>query len=813
MSEVPASGDAGAKQGNVLSRLLVDHPRIILAAFLIVALGVGSQARNFEVDASAETLLTRDNEHYINTQLANRRFSPDEFLLLAYSPTEHALFSEQSYADVRDISEQLMELERASSVQSILNVPLLSGEIGRIDPNTDFNSLTLEQQDYSDAELAAIFDGHPLFEDLLINAEQTAMAIQLSFEEDVELRRLNEQLIDLQAASLEGELTEEQEAQMEFLRGQIEPLQEALDAQRNEEIAYVREIISGYEDRADIYLGGAHVLGFQLIQIIQNDLILFGSAIGLMICLVLFAVFRKMRWVLIPVVCCAVSVAATMGLLAMLGLKATVISANFIALQLILTLALVIHLIVQYREYGRDRPEADMRSLVLATLHEKAAPILYAGLTTSVGFSSLLLSGIQPVISFGTMMIIAMAISIVTSLILFPAMMALFSRESSFNRNRLTSGLVGALSRLALGRPLLTGLGSVLILAALAVGISRLNVENSFINYFDEDTQVHRELTFIDQEFGGSTPLDIIYRYQREPGEEDLVLNAETVQTMQVVQENLRDRLGMGKVLSVVNFTEVARDMNNGEPLTEYELASLYLLMEESLREDLLGSFIDPDDQVLRISARIADTTEGLNRGDLIEDLRADLQEILPAEAEVQLTSLFVLYQDILEKLFRSQILTLGLVFLVLSVAFAAIFRSIPIALVALLPNVLATLAMLGVMGWTGIPLDLMTITIAAIAMGIAVDDTIHYVHRFKEEVGRGEAGTETGAEAVRQTHDSVGYAIVYTSVIVTLGFSLLSFSDFVPSVYFGLLTGLAMILAMFSNLTLLPVMLRRLAT
>lgn len=171
------------------------------------------------------------------------------------------------------------------------------------------------------------------------------------------------------------------------------------------------------------------------------------------------------------------------------------------------------------------------------------------------------------------------------------------------------------------------------------------------------------------------------------------------------------------------------------------------------------------------------------------------------------LTNLFVLYQDLLERLFRSQILTLGIVYAVLALAFLAIFRSVTIALIALAPNVLATLAVPGFMGWLRIPLDFMTITIASIAMGIAVDDTIHYIHRYREELRDGPAD-----RAVTRSHGTVGYAVLYTSLIIVLGFSLLAFSDFVPSVLFGLLTALAMTLALVFALTVLPALLSRFA-
>lgn len=785
------------------SNYLVSHPIWVLGIFLTLTLLLGWQARNFEIDASADTLLTQDNRHYIESRLVSRTFSPDEFVLLAYEPHSHPLFSQQTYDDIRAISAELSNFERAKSVQSILSVPLLAPQSGQISVSADLTDMTLDQGNYTAAEISEIFSGHPLYEDLLVNADQTSTAIQISFHGDPELTRLQNQITEIQSNLLDGSLTDAQQQELRVLQEQAEPLEKALTLQRNTEIGQIRELVSRYSDRANLYLGGTHVLGYQLIQIIQQDLVVFGLAIGFMICLVLLLVFRRPRWVIIPAVSCFASVVLTMGLLAMMGIKATVISANFIALQLILTLAIVVHLIVQYRELSRAHPEQGVKELVVATLEAKVAPCFYAGLTTSVGFCSLLLADIQPVISFGYMMILAMAVSILVSLVLFPVLMVLFPQEREPGRNTYSQAFLGFFSRISLAHPVIVAFGSVGVLVAIGLGTLRLDVENSFINYFSESTDVRRELGFIDREFGGSTPLDIVYSYPEE-ATDNLVLTADTVQLLQIVQENLNQREAIGKVLSLVNFTEVARAMNSDRPLTEYELTSIYWLMEDSLRESLIGSFIQPDSRQVRISARIQDTTPGLDRGDLMASLESDLTELFPDVGSFTMTNLFVLYQDALQKLFKSQIVTLGLVFGVLLLAFALIFRSMSVALIALAPNILTTLAILGVMGWLAIPLDLMTITISAIAMGIAVDDTIHYVHRYRQELkGR------SAEDAVRNAHNTIGHAVLYTSIIVALGFSLLSFSDFVPSIYFGLLTGLAMVAALLTNLTLLPVMLR----
>lgn len=399
------------------------------------------------------------------------------------------------------------------------------------------------------------------------------------------------------------------------------------------------------------------------------------------------------------------------------------------------------------------------------------------------------------------MMIIAMAVSTATSLLLFPALLAFLPRESRGNPHNLARRLLNGFLYLAEKRGGLVILASLVLLALSAAGLFRLTVENSFINYFAESTQVHKELSFIDQEFGGTTPLDITYSPEQNASG-DLDFTALQIQRLQLIQSALTDYESSGDTLSVVNFTELARQINKGKPLTEYEINAVYWTLDKELRNSLLGSYYNAEHHQFRISTRVQDTTPGLNRQTYIEQIKADMEALDIPESDYQMTGLFMLYQNILQKLFRSQILSLGLVYIVLTLAFWVIFRSLRLALVGIAPNILTTVTVLGTMGWLGIPLDLMTITIASIAMGIAVDDTIHYMHRYREESGH--------SNALRRTHHSVGYALLYTTLIIVLGFSMLLFSDFVPSVLFGLLSSLAMTMALLADVTLLPVLLKR---
>tara|TARA_R110000744_G_scaffold116932_4_gene218612 strand:- start:16594 stop:19020 length:2427 start_codon:yes stop_codon:yes gene_type:complete len=789
-----------------LANVIIRHAKLILVLFTICGVLAAWSAQQFKIDASADTLLIKNNKMFVETQVMNERFSPQEFILVAYKPKAHEVFSQQSFNDIQQISSELKRLPRVADVTNILNVPLLSLS-GKLDPNLKPEQLTWQANHYSSEKMREVFTDHPLFTDLLVNKDQTATAMQIVFKPNAELRDIQSQIIAIQKTILDGELTEQDEQKIAELKKQAEPIEQKLKKTRQQEIKQIYQTIEPFKDDADLYLGGAYVLGQQMIDIIQSDLVIFGSAIGLAICLILFIFFRKIRWVILPLLCCGLSVILTVGLFGLLDFRATVISSNFIALQLILTLAVVVHLIVEFRQLEEQNSEANQQELLRQTFVNKFKPCLYAGITTSVGFASLIFSGIQPVVSFGWMMIVAMCVSIFSSLLLFPAVLASFKRKGDSHESRISQKVVSVLSAFTLKRPTFIVFISVIVGGGLIFGIVKLNVENSFLNYFKESTQVRTELEFIDREFGGSTPLDFIYTVPESERRDDLVMSAKAIQTLQKIQHVMRQYEATGNITSVVNFTELAKKINQGRPLTEYELTVIYTLLDKSLTEQLLGAYFNPENNQLRISTRIQDSTENFNRAEFLETFRSDLAMLDIDPKSYSLTNLFVLYQDILQRLFSSQIMTLGLVFAALTLVLLVIFRSIKVALIAVIPNILTTLVILGVMGWLGIALDLMTITISAIAMGIAVDDTIHFVHRYLEELNR---ENSDGDIAVKKTFKSVGYALIYTTTIIAVGFSLLSFSDFVPSILFGLLTSLAMLLAFITDTTLLPVLLRK---
>ena len=534
---------------------------------------------------------------------------------------------------------------------------------------------------------------------------------------------------------------------------------------------------------------------------------LFGSLIFILIIMLLWFLFRQLSWVLLPIVCCATSVVMTVGLLAALNFKVTVISANVFALQIILSLAMIIHLIVHYQELVLKHSHWSHQQLVFATIKEKIKPCFYAGLTTTIGFGSLIFSGVQPVISFGWMMVVAMLVSFIVSLVFFPALLlAIFNKQAFVKQHKKIENGMSATASFVKARPKSIIFTSLLLTLVGILGCFNLSAENSFLNYFSESTDVRKELSFIDQEFGGSTPFDLLLDIPDEQIKSGLVISASTVQTITAIQNMLAKQQAIGAITSIADFTKIAQVVN-AKPLTEYELTALYKSLDTELQQALFGAYFSEKKQQIRISMRVQDSTQDLNRADLLAKIHQELANIGIPKQQYTLTGLFILYQDVLSRLVDSQVLTILIVYAAMAVTLMIIFSSIKVAWIALVPNIITTSVIMGILGIFAIPLDLMTITIAAVAMGISMDDTIHYIHRYLAELKR-EPNNEKAW--VKRTNLSVGYALIYTTTVIVIGFGSLVFSNFVPSMLFGLLTSIAMVVALLTDITTLPVLLKK---
>jgi predicted RND superfamily exporter protein len=799
MQQVKSSMNKSQINKNI-SEFILRFRLAILTGFIVALLVFGFYVPQFKINASADTLLTKGNRLYIETQIANQKFSPAEFILIAYKPDDGDVFSSKTFADLTKLSTEFKRLDRVSSVTSILNVPLIESS-GQLLSSGEVTDLTYNKQAYSPEKMRELLTDHPIFTDLLVNRSQDATAIQIVFENNEALSLLDKQILALQVKRLETKLDQSEKEELATLEAKRRTLQEQLNKERRSEVEQIEEIVTQLEMDATVYIGGSYVVGIRLIDIVTQDLITFGIGVLLLISVLLLILFRNLKWVFFPLFACASSVTITVGILALLKIPATVISANFIALQLILTLAIMLHLIVCYRSISQKQPEISQHERIKETLRQKLAPCFYAAITTSVGFASLAFSGIQPIMDFGLMMLISNAVTLLVALFLFPSVLSFLKAKKESNEFLIINRLLGGVQKNVAAKSGVFIIIPVVLIALVSLGIPRLNVENSFIDYFDTDTQIYNELRFIDQEFGGSTPLDVLITLSSDTDKTDLFMSAEQVNTLHLAHAVIDAFEASGNVTSLINFTTLAKQLNDGKPLTEYELDVIYSVVDQKTIDSLIGSYIDSESNTFRVSTRIEDTMSGLNRQVLLDNINKDLAAAGFTQEDYQLTNLFVLYQDILSRLVDSQVKTIAIVYAALSLILFVIFRSFTLTLIALVPNVLTTAAILGVIGWFNIPLDLMTITIASIAMGIAIDDTIHFMDAYVKN---------KDDQPMQAAFSHTGMAMLYTTSLIAAGFGIFVFSEFMPSVYFGILTACAMLFALLTDLTVLPALLKK---
>ncbi len=793
---------------------------------LVVVGFLGFQARHFRLDASAETLVMENDEDLRYSRLISSRYGQHEFLVLTYTP-KGGLFSPETLARLARLRDDLKSIERVVSVLSILDVPLLES------PPVSLKELTADlstiESPTVDRELARVeLSESPLYQNLLLSSDLRTTALLINFSGDDVYRDLLQRRNELRMKKASGSITDAERAELQDVVKQFQQHRDQIRQRRHKDITTIRTIMDNYRRDADLFLGGVGMIAEDMITFIKNDLKVFGLGVLLFMILILFIIFRRIRWICLPVLCCVVSVVCMIGLLGWFGWEVTVVSSNFVSLQLIITLTIVIHLVVRYRELLVQSPQASNHQLILETIQSKLKPCVYAVLTTIAGFGSLLFCDILPVITFGWMMIAGLIVSLFVTFLLFPPVLILLPRETPPNVRERRFSITSILARFTQHHGVLIVSISGLAFIWSFVGISKLEVENSFIDYFQKNTEIHQGMKVIDQRLGGTTPFDVIIEFgganalsaSAEPvgesndefdefdeldeaaADEKYWFTAEKMTRIKAVHSYLDSLPETGKVLSLASMLGIAEKLNKGKPLDSFELALLYSETPDKFKTLLVRPYVSVEHNQARFWVRVRDSEKTLRRNVLLKKIASDLTGKLGFDAEqVRLSGLLVLYNNMLQSLFGSQILTLGITVLALSGMFLALFRSLKIALIAIFPNVLPIVFVLGVMGWLNIPLDMMTITIAAISLGISVDDTIHYIHRFKHEFQKDRNYLQT----MHRCHGSIGYAMYYTSVIVIIGFSILAMSNFIPSVFFGLLTGLVMLMALLANLTLLP--------
>ncbi len=804
-------------------RTILNFPRLTILLLGMVLAFFAMSVPDFKLDASSDSLLLENDEDYRKFRDVAERYAVRQFLFVTVSP--HAdLFDPATIELVGEIRDALERLDTVYSVVSMLDVPLVKnveGTLGEVSRN--FRLLEYDDVDIERARTELTTS--PIYSDLVVNTEGTLTAIQI-------LLNQNEDFLDAQRRRDELILKRDTEGLTELERGELErilttygDLKDASDAANHKAVADIRGVMVEYGDRATLHLGGVPMIVDDMISYIGNDLMTFGTGVAVFLVLMLSIIFREPRWVILPVCSCLYAGTLMIGFLGLVGWNVTIISSNFVSLMLIITMSMNIHLIVRYRELVRDLPaDTSQSELVRETIRHMVRPCLYTALTTIIAFSSLVVSEIKPVIDFGWMMTIGLAVVFVTSFTLFPALLSLLPkvppRRPEGAHYAFTEGL-GRFTEKHGTLVLAAAIGSAVLGLA---GIQRLEVENSFINYFHEDTEIYQGLKLIDESLGGTTPLDVILKFnpgepeeagaidaglgdlnelfgEIEADDDDSWFTPMKVDRIKEVHDYLDNLEAVGKVLSLATVVRVAEDLNQGREFDAFQLNVIYKRMPNVLRAAMIDPYVSIPADEARVAIRIYDSLPELRRKALLEKIDRDLQETLGLEREdYQLTGLLVMYNNMLQSLFRSQIRTLGVVMLGIMLTLWILFRSLKIALIGVIPNLLAAASILGLMGWLRIPLDMMTITIAAITIGIAVDDCIHYLYRFREEYPANKDYMTT----MHYCHANIAKAAFYTTITITVGFSILVLSNFIPTILFGVLTALAMVIALLAALTLM---------
>jgi len=780
---------------NFYHNIILKNPKSIFLLLIVTLLSFGYFTKDFRLDASSETLLIEGDPDLEYLREVNKRYGSKDFLVLTYTPNE-GMVTESSINNLLSLKYKIQTLKWVHSVITLLDIPLLNNSEAPLQERLE-SFKTLKDEDVDKQRGFKEILNSPVFRNFVISEDGNTSGIIVYIKKN-EIENIKDKT-----------------------KKEIENYKDTLKKENHKNILQIREIIKSYDDAGKIYLGGIPMIADDMMSFIKSDIIVFGLGVLLFIIATLWFVFRKLIWIIVPISSCFFSVLIMTGLLGLLGWKVTVISSNFIALMLILTMAMNIHMSTRFLQLRNDFPNSSNLEIISMTTSKMFWPIIYTVLTTVCAFLSLIFSGIKPIIDFGWMMTFGLITSFVITFTLLPTLLSFVSNDNVSVKEDGDSKITSFFARISINnKNIIFTLTSLVIILSI-IGISRLEVENSFINYFNKNTEIYKGMKLIDEKLGGTTPLEVILKFPQkeklkssdddefEDWEEDENQNDEKywftkdkVNKIKAVHNYLDGLAPVGKVLSFSSIIEVATQLNNNKPLGSLEMGVLYSKIPESIKKDIIDPYISIENNEARISLRIKDSQDGLRRNDLIKQINYDLINKLKLnEEEFKLAGVLILFNNLLQSLFKSQILTLGLVMIGIFAMFMILFRNIKLSLIGVVPNFIAAFFILGIIGLLGIPLDMMTITIAAITIGIAVDNSIHYIYRFKEEFLKHKDYEKT----LKICHSTVGVAILNTSITIVFGFSILVFSKFIPTIYFGVFTGIAMLLAMISVLTLLP--------
>ena len=806
---------------DIYKKIVIDFSKVTLLFLIILITFSLYQAKNFNLDASSDALLLEGDPDLKYLREVNQTYGSKDFLVLTYSPIS-SFVEKETILNLQLLKSKIEKLTWVDSVTTIIDVPLLkSTDESLMERLKNYKTLAYPEIDRKRGFEEIL--NSPIYKNYVISEDGKTSGIVVYLKKDERLAEYIKVKDKYFYQSNETGLSKEEKVNYKRFLKEYEEYKNLYNIRNHQNITEIRDVISRYGDDAKIHLGGVPMIADDMMSYIKSDIVVFGIGVFIFIIFTLWLIFRDFKWVVMPLLGCATSVVIMIGLLGLIGWKVTVISSNFIALMLILNMAMNIHVTVRFLQLKKEFPQLTKSEAVLEASKKMMLPILYTVLTTICAFLSLVFSGIKPIIDFGWMMTLGLIVSLLVTFLLLPSLLNIFSSNNEMNiKDTERSFITSALGSFTKNNKILIFGSTLLIVLFSLIGISKLEVENSFINYFDKETEIYKGMKKIDDDLGGTTPLNIILKFPVQKIE-----NTDTEDEFSEWEEEnktdrdkskywfTRDKMDkiikvhdyletlpeIGKVLSFGSILRVAEDLNNKE-LQSLEIAVLYSKIPEAIKKEIVTPYISVDKDEARISIRIKDSLEDLRRNDLIKKINSELNTKLGLEKdEYKLAGVLILFNNLLQSLFKSQILTLGIVMLGIFLMFFVLFKNMTLSFIGVVPNFIAAFFILGIIGLLDIPLDMMTITIAAITIGIAVDNSIHYIYRFKEEFIKINNYNKT----LDRCHSTVGIAILNTSITIVFGFSILILSNFIPTIYFGVFTGLAMLLAMISVLTLLP--------
>ena len=804
----------------IYKKIVIDFSKATLLLLLILIGFSLYHAKNFNLDASSDALLLEGDPDLKYLREVNETYGSKDFLVLTYTPVSN--FTEkETILNLQLLKSKIQKLTWVDSVITVIDVPLLkSTDESLMERLKNYKTLAYPEIDRKRGFEEII--NSPIYRNYVISEDGKTSGVVVYLKKDERLAEYIKIKDKYFNQSIETGLSKEEKLNYKKFLNEYEDYKNLYNLRNHQNITEIRDVINKYGENAKIHLGGIPMIADDMMSYIKSDIIVFGIGVFVFIIFTLWLIFRNIKWVTMPLLGCATSVIIMVGLLGLIGWKVTVISSNFIALMLILNMAMNIHVTVRFLQLKKEFPQLTTDEAVLEASKKMMLPILYTVLTTICAFLSLVFSGIKPIIDFGWMMTLGLIVSLLVTFLLLPSLLSIFSSNNEINvKDTEKSFITSALGSFTKKNKILIFGSTIIIVLFSIVGISKLEVENSFINYFDKETEIYKGMKKIDDDLGGTTPLSIILKFpikqNKSDGEDEFSEWDEEIESDEnkskywftrdkmdkiiKVHDYLDSLPEIGKVLSFGSILRVAEDLNN-KKLQSLEIAVLYSKIPEEIKKEIVRPYISVDKDEARISVRIKDSLEDLRRDDLIKKINNDLNvELGLKKNEYKLTGVLILFNNLLQSLFKSQILTLGIVMLGIFLMFLILFRNLILSFIGVVPNFIAAFFILGIIGILGIPLDMMTITIAAITIGIAVDNSIHYIYRFKEEFKKINNYNKT----LDKCHSTVGVAILNTSITIVFGFSILVLSNFLPTIYFGVFTGIAMLLAMISVLTLLP--------